>query len=257
MIKRPMIRGRAILAIQGKILAFCSVVLVLGLIGLGPAFAESDANDPLEPVNRVMLDFNLTLDRYLVKPVAVGYRAVTPAFFRTGVANFLTNLRSPVVLVNDLMQGEFDRAAQTAGRFAVNTTVGIGGVRDVSKEFGLPEKHDEDFGQTLAVHGVGAGPYLVLPLLGPTNPRDVVGRVVDFAISPFSSPALTGVNAVVARERDLGTIEDLQRSSIDLYAAIRSATRQLRTKEIRNGAPAEADLFDVGNDLSFDDPALD
>ena len=145
------------------------LALACGLLA-PPARAQDNENDPLEPFNRAVFQVNLFLDRVILKPVAIMYRNVTPEFVREGVDNFLANLRTPVVLANDLLQGQFDRGELTLGRFMLNTIIGVGGLVDVGGMVGMPERHSEDFGQTLAVYGVGSGPYLMLPLLGPSNP---------------------------------------------------------------------------------------
>ena len=232
-----------------------AVVLVLSLLA-GPAatlaWAQVDENDPLEPVNRAVFEFNRVLDGLLLEPAAIMYRAATPRFVRTGVDNFLDNLRTPVVLANDLLQGEWKRAEHTLGRFMLNTILGFGGLIDVGTRVGMPARHDEDFGQTLALYGVGPGPYLMVPLIGPSNPRDLSGRVVDFLFDPlfFLAPtdvsvARFGVSTVDFRERNLETIDEFERSSLDLYAATRTLVRQLRANEIRNGAPAPIeDIYD-------------
>jgi phospholipid-binding lipoprotein MlaA len=233
------------------------LVTLLWLLLAGPAaqlaYAQDDENDPLEPVNRAVFKFNQTLDGLLLEPVSLMYRTATPRFVRDGVTNFLNNLRTPVVLANDLLQGEWGRAEKTLGRFMLNTILGFGGLIDVGGRAGMPERHDEDFGQTLAKYGVGAGPYLMVPLLGPSNPRDLTGRVVDLLFDPlfFLAPtdvsiARFGVSTVDFRERNLDTINELQRSSLDFYAATRTLVRQLRANEIRNGAPAP--IEDIYND---------
>ena len=138
-----------------------------------------------EPLNRGVFQFNTVLDGLLLEPVARLYRMATPEFVRDGVSNFLANLTTPVVLANDLLQGEFKRAELTLGRFMLNTILGLGGgLIDVGGQLGMPQRHFEDFGQTLAVYGTGPGPYLVLPLLGPSTGRDATGRVVDLAFDP-------------------------------------------------------------------------
>jgi ABC-type transporter lipoprotein component MlaA len=177
-----MLRDRGALAGPLLVLAWALVAV--------PALAQ-DENDPLEPVNRAVFQFNRVLDGLILEPAALMYRMATPAFVRDGVQNFLANLRTPVVLANDLLQGEFGRAEKTLGRFMLNTILGVGGLIDVGGRVGMPERHYEDFGQTLAVYGVGEGPYLMLPVLGPSNPRDAVGRVVDLLFDPlfFLAPA--------------------------------------------------------------------
>lgn len=206
------------------------------------AFLET--NDPYEPFNRAMLDFNLAVDKAVLKPVAYVYKEGMPDPFQTNIHNFLENLRGPVIFANDMMQGEWDRAGNTLLRFAMNSTIGLLGINDFAGEAGIM-KHDEDFGQTLATWQVESGPYLVLPIVGPSNPRDGVGLLVDSLIDPFSwtTPfefriGVAAGRAVDRRARNYDAIEELERNSLDLYAAIRSLYRQSRANEIRNGAPA-------------------
>jgi phospholipid-binding lipoprotein MlaA len=231
-----------------------------------PALAQEEPDDPLEPLNRGIFQFNRVLDGLLLEPAALMYRAATPQFFRTGVRNFLANLTAPVVLANDLLQGEFARAELTLGRFMMNTILGVGGVIDVGGKLGMPDRHYEDFGQTLAVYGVGSGPYLMLPLLGPSNGRDAIGRVVDIAFDPLSvvevaefglvstevALARRGAELLAFREANIEQIDELERSSIDLYAAVRTLYGQYRANEIRNGAVAEVD--DIYDEGLYDDP---
>jgi phospholipid-binding lipoprotein MlaA len=236
------------------------------LLLVTPALAQEDPDDPLEPLNRGIFQFNRVLDGLLLEPAAIMYRAATPQFFRTGVRNFLANLTTPVVLANDLLQGEFARAELTLGRFMMNTILGLGGVIDVGGKLGMPDRHYEDFGQTLAVYGVGPGPYLMLPLLGPSSGRDAIGRVVDIAFDPLSvvevaDPGLVSTEIALARraaellsfrEANIEQIDELERSSIDLYAAVRTLYGQYRANEIRNGAVAEID--DIYDEGLYDDP---
>jgi phospholipid-binding lipoprotein MlaA len=232
------------------------------------ALAQTEVSDPIEPVNRAVYRVNWLLDGLILEPAARFYRFATPQFARTGVTNFLANLRTPVVLINDLLQGEGKRAELTLGRFMFNTIMGLGGFIDVGGMLGMPERHAEDFGQTLAVYGVGAGPYLMLPLIGPSTGRDAVGRVVDLAFDPlaifgfieigaFIVPAevglaRTGTEALSFRERNIEEIEELRRSSLDEYAAVRTFYVQFRENEIRNGAPA--DLDDMYDEELYEDP---
>lgn len=224
----------------------------LWLLRGGPALAQ-DENDPLEPFNRAVFQVNYFLDRVLLKPIAILYRDATPQVVRTGITNFLANLSTPVVLANAILQGNAKESELTLGRFMLNTILGAGGFVDVGGMVGMPDRRSEDFGQTLAVYGVGSGPYLMLPLLGPSNPRDAVGRVVDLAFDPlfFLAPAPVtygrfGVQTVNTREQNIENFEELERSSLDLYAAVRTLARQLRANEIRNGAPAP--LEDIYNE---------
>jgi len=224
-------------------------------------------HDPLEPMNRAIFAFNNTLDGLILEPAARMYRFVFPQPARDGIANFLDNLRTPVVLANDLMQGEFERAEMTLGRFMLNTVLGVGGFVDVGAMVGMPDRHTEDFGQTMAVYGVGSGPYLVLPLLGPSNPRDAVGLVADFLVDPVTYLAplevrlgRTGADTLGFREENIETIEELRRTSIDFYAATRTLVQQLRANEIRNGAPAPLDDIydeDIYNEDFYDEDFSD
>ncbi|WP_428846050.1 MlaA family lipoprotein [Magnetospirillum sulfuroxidans] len=204
----------------------------------------TQTNDPLEPMNRAIFDFNLAIDKAVLKPVAQGYRWAMPQYGKDRVRDFLRNLRAPVVFVNDVLQGEPDRAMQTLMRFAFNTGFGIGGLIDVAEPGGIPY-HDEDFGQTFAVWGIGEGPYLVLPILGPSNPRDGVGIATEWLVDPFnlymdhidrSWPVWTraGVSGLEKRERLLDTLDEIERSSLDYYSALRSTYRQNRNAEVKN-----------------------
>ena len=206
--------------------------------------AFNEANDPYEPFNRAMLEFNLALDKAVLRPVAYVYKEGVPDPLQINVTNFLSNLRGPVIFANDLFQGEFERAGNTLLRFAMNSTIGILGINDFAGEAGIQE-HTEDFGQTLATWDVQSGPYLVLPIFGPSNPRDGIGLVADSLMDPFTwvTPfefrlGRTVGTAVDRRARNFDRIDDLEKNSLDFYAAIRSLDRQRRVDEIRNGAPA-------------------
>ena len=202
-------------------------------------------NDPIEPANRTIFSFNLFLDRALFRPVTAIYRTIAPETVSEFIHNFLQNLRTPVILANDLLQGEPSRGGTTTARFAINTTIGILGFGDPASSMGF-EQHDEDFGQTLAVWGVGEGPYLMIPIFGPSNPRDAVGKIVDFFLDPvnwwarnegldsvlWGRTVMTGIDT---RDQLWDVLDDLEKSSIDFYASIRSLYRQRRNDEITNG----------------------
>ncbi|NKB55629.1 MAG: VacJ family lipoprotein [Alphaproteobacteria bacterium] len=226
-----------------------SVLLLGGCAGVpsDPADREAyyETNDAIEPVNRAIFRFNQGLDAVILKPLATIYREILPRTLQDGIRNFLNNLRSPVLLANNLLQGDIDGAGETIARFTVNTIVGFGGFGDPAGDLGV-EYRDEDFGQTLAVWGMGEGPYLMLPLFGPSNPRDVVGIVVDTLIDPINMWAnntdrdaipvvRTVVRGIDRRARNIKTLEDLEKSSLDFYATIRSLYRQIRNDAIRNG----------------------
>jgi phospholipid-binding lipoprotein MlaA len=196
-------------------------------------------------VNRAIFDFNMFLDGLLLEPLAELYRFLLPQEARDSIRNFLRNLATPVTLANDLMQGEMDRAGNTTARFLVNTTIGVGGLFDIAEIQGYPY-HSEDFGQTMAVHGVDDGFYLVLPILGPSSARDATGRVVDIFLDPLTYVADNNdwdglnmsraiVGGIDARERNIETLNELERDSVDFYARIRSLYYQTRRKEISNG----------------------
>lgn len=242
------------------IIALLALVLTLG--ATAPLSAQPSAGDPLESFNRGSFQFNLFLDRLLLEPAAKTYRLVTPTFVRNGVSNFLFNLKTPVTVANDLLQGEPRRATESVGRFMFNTILGFGGLVDVGGRLGMPERHSEDFGQTLAVYGVDSGPYIMVPLLGPSNPRDLAGLVVDFAFDPFTffvptegSLARRGASVLSFREQNIESIDELERTSIDFYAATRTLSQQLRDSEIRNGAPPPLD--DAYGDDIYDESIFD
>lgn len=208
------------------------------------------ANDPIEPFNRIMFDVNLTLDRYILKPVAKAYLWAIPEIGRDAIHNVLVNLRTPVVFINDVLQGEVDRAGETLGRMIANTTFGLGGLIDVATKIGIPA-HSEDFGQTFAVWGIDSGPYLVLPIIGPSNPRDFAGLAIEWVADPVNIALSNekGLDAAYAvtvrslvfgvdlRSRNIDTLDQIERTSLDFYAAIRSLHRQRRLDEINNGIP--------------------
>lgn len=207
---------------------------------------KDDVNDPLEPVNRAIFGFNEFVYGLLLDPIADAYNSYLPNTLRMAISNFLDHISSPVSLVNNLLQLEVDRAMLIAGRFVVNTVAGMGGIADVAAGIGL-EEHKEDFGQTMGSYGVGEGFYLVLPLLGPSNPRDAVGR---FLVDPYFDPlgmylsntdrdaarwSRTGVSAVDEYAGIVGELRQIKKTSVDYYAAIRSLYRQRRATQISNG----------------------
>jgi phospholipid-binding lipoprotein MlaA len=243
------------------------VLTVLGFAAVVAAPAVASAQeaqgDPWEGLNRNLFAVHETVDKAVLGPVARGYRAITPQPVRHGVLNFLRNLRAPVIFVNDVLQGELGRAGTTAARFGLNTTVGIAGVFDPATSAGL-ERHDEDFGQTLAVWGVDTGPYLFVPLLGPTTVRDGAGRIVDIAFDPLTWAEFdeadevqlgrTILTGVAARELVIETVDDIRRDSLDPYVTIRTSYGLLRQSAIQNGP---ADVQDLPEFDDFDEePAM-
>jgi phospholipid-binding lipoprotein MlaA len=199
-------------------------------------------NDPLEPTNRVLYKVNNALDAAVLRPAAVAYKDTVPSPVRTGVHNILGNLATPITLGNDMLEGKPQRAGTTFMRFLINTTLGGLGAVDVAARLGYPA-HTSDFGETLAVWGVPEGPFLFLPLFGPTNPRDAIGRGIDTAADPFNwvgqGAAVTALNwsrfgltAVDERSRVLGEISSIKRTALDPYATFRSLYRQHRAAQI-------------------------
>jgi phospholipid-binding lipoprotein MlaA len=199
-------------------------------------------NDPLEPTNRVFYAINNGLDTAILKPAAQAYKWALPDPVRDGIHNILGNLGTPVKLSNDMLEGKPRRAGDTTMRFLINTTVGVLGFFDVAKGWGYPD-HDADFGMTLAKWGVDEGPYLYLPVLGPSDPRDFAGFGVDIAADPFTwvgqGAAVTAlgyskwaVTAVDTRSRLLGEIENIKKTALDPYATFRSLYRQHRASQI-------------------------
>ena len=237
---------RSWLAVTGLLLAM--------LLASGCASTASVDNDPFENYNRAMTRFNLKADEVVLQPVARGYKKVVPSPVRNGFRNFFNNLQEPLNMVYDLLQGKWTMAGRDAGRFVINSTLGFAGLNDVASYMDLPRR-DEDFGQVLAVWGVGSGPHLVLPLLGPSNIRDGVGLVPGFAyntlLPPEGSPEdwiTTGTKLVDTRSRLLGT-EDVINLQPDKYLFLREAYRQRRAQAISERPASE--------DTESDDALLD
>lgn len=216
-------------------------LLVLVMLSAPGTTLAEPVPDPLQPFNRAMFTFNDAVDRAVFRPLAVGYRAVLPQRVRNGVNNFFNNLRAPTTLLNDILQGKPQRAQETINRFLVNSTIGLLGFVDIATSIGFP-KHQEDYGQTLAVWGVPSGPYIVLPLLGPSTLRDAVGKVPEFYIAdPLWEPddtavtiARFGVRAVDIRSRllDLDRVIKMQ---VDPYLFFRETYLQNRQRAILDG----------------------
>jgi phospholipid-binding lipoprotein MlaA len=238
-----------------RLMTFLALV-VFSLSGCAtkPPASDPDAvadyeqtNDPLEPTNRVFYAINNGLDTVLLRPAALAYRAVVPGPVRDGVHNVLSNIGSPVQLANDILEGKPRRAGDTTMRFLINTTVGVFGIFDVATKWGYPQ-HDADFGMTLALWGVPEGPFLFLPVLGPSDPRDAAGFGADIALDPFTwvgtGPNKTGwtafkwsrqaLNAIDARERFLDQIDQIKKTALDPYATFRSLYRQHRHGQIED-----------------------
>lgn len=217
-----------------------SLLLPLALLG---GCATNSPRDPLEPMNRAIYSINDGVDNAIIRPVAEGYRALLPAPVRTGVSNVFANVNDVLIALNNLLQGKIVNAVSDVGRIVVNTTVGIGGIFDVATNIGL-EKHNEDFGQTLGWWGIGDGPYLVLPLVGPSNLRDAVGRFVDYKTDPITyvrsmrlRNSLWGLRALSQRADLLDTSKILETAALDQYEFVRDAYLQRRRNLVYDGAP--------------------
>ncbi|WP_455288354.1 MlaA family lipoprotein [Cupriavidus necator] len=236
-LSRPHAARLALAAVTTAMLAGCAT---------GP---NANPEDPLEPMNRAVYTVNDKLDEYVATPVAKGYKAVTPEPVRTAVTNFFSNLADVGNFANNLLQGKGVEAAETFMRVAVNSVLGIGGLIDIATPAGL-QKHSRDFGLTLGTWGVPSGPYLVLPLFGPSSFRDGVGLYVNFQFDPitYAEPAvrnsLFGMNVVDVRTNLLGATDLLKLAALDRYAFVRDGYLQRR----RNLLGEDTALPDYGDD---------
>jgi phospholipid-binding lipoprotein MlaA len=232
-------------------------VALLSVLTAGCSTSNPEAlaqNDPYEQTNRSIFKMNMAIDNAVAKPIAKFYNHAVPVPVRDSIHNALTNLDKPVTFGNDVLQGEATRASETLERFALNSTLGVAGLFDVATRMGVPD-HSEDFGQTLGVWGVREGPYLVIPFLGPDPPRDLTGDVADIFMDPLTYikfhgsdtwyAVRSGVDVLDLRARNVDTVEQIERTSIDFYATTRSLYRQYRNAEIRNGAPEPQDTSDT------------
>lgn len=245
-----------------------SMVALSACATTGEDASPSAVYDPLEGWNRGVFAFNESVDKAILEPTAKGYRAVTNEPVRDGVSNFLTNLNQPVVFANTLLQGKPIAAVDTAARFVLNSTVGVAGIFDLATRIDIPE-HREDFGQTLGVWGVSDGPYLMLPLMGPSNLRDLGGRGVDAAFNPLNYAEFEGdtefriatgvVGAISARESLIEQF-DVLRDQPEPYIALRRTYTQQRAAAIRDGREQEDpfkdlpefDDYDFGDEEEFE-----
>lgn len=216
---------------------------------------ETSATDPYERFNRAMYRFNNHVDNYVAKPISSAYLWVTPGFLKTGVSNFFSNLKDINVVLNDSMQGKFEQSAEDTGRFLTNTTFGFFGFFDIATILGLP-KHEEDFGQTLAVWGFPQGAYLVLPLLGPTTVRGVPGGVLDVAANPstYVGMPVNLVSMLNTRANADGAIKFIDDAAIDPYVFTREAYLQHQRHLITDGKiTGHVDVLPMEDDLFNDD----
>jgi len=241
--------------------AGAALLLCVALAGCATTSVTRDRgnDDPLEPMNRAVFNANDAIDTAILKPIAEGYREAVPQFFRDRIRAFVDNLQEPRIFVNNLLQLRINEAGFTFARFYVNSTLGLAGLFDVASAHDLP-RQTGDFGQTLAVWGVDSGPYLVLPLLGPSNFRDAFGAAVDFYTTPPAHlvPGATGwwitagtyaVSGIDLRARNIETLDQIKEHALDYYAQFRSIARQYRDGQIRAArglAEQPDDLTDPG-----------
>lgn len=231
--------------IQAAVPALFSMLTACATVG------GNDGRDPWESWNRGVQDFNDGLDKYAIKPVAQGYQWITPDFVDEGVTNFFSNIDDISVTINDLLQFKLEQTGSDGARFLVNTVAGVGGLIDVASLIDLP-KHREDFDQTLGVWGVPTGPYLVLPLFGPSSPRGVCGLVGKAAMNPISyidSAAVTGglftLNTIDVRSDNLTTEKIIDEASTDRYEFLKNAYFQNRDYLVHDGNVPESEDFDL------------
>lgn len=234
-------------------------VLVIAVVALASGCASAPGRtggpDRLEGFNRGVYKFNDVVDRATLKPVAKGYKKITPRWVRTGVGNFFSNLSYPSTIVNQFLQGKGKLGLRDTGRFLVNTTLGVGGLLDVATKMGL-DANDEDFGQTLAVWGVNSGPYVTLPFFGPSSVRDAPSRIVDYFLGPLTYvdihpwEAEWGMRAVdlVHTRSELLSLDPTLQSTFDPYAFMRDAWLQQREFVIFDGNPPPETLEDIGEE---------
>ncbi len=242
-------------------------LLLIGLLISGCATVEGtrDKSDPFESYNRAVFEFNDGFDRHVLMPVAEGYDAVMPNQVNNSISNFFSHLDDVVVIINDILQLKPDQTLSDIGRFTFNTTFGLLGLFDVASHMGLP-KHNEDFGQTLGRWGVGSGPYLILPILGPSTMRDGPSLLADWQIDPIaqiedtpSRWATLGLKAVDTRAGLLRASRILDTAALDRYVFMRDAYLQQRKSRVYDGNPPQSELdeFDPFADEDFDPLADD
>lgn len=232
--------------------ALLIAVTLLSACATSPS-AKRDPRDPFERLNRATYKFNDALDRAALRPVAKGYRKITPHLIQTGVSNFMDNLDGPRTMVNDLLQGKFKATLNDTGRLLLNTTLGLGGLLDPASKAGL-DKNDEDFGQTLGRWGAPPGPYVVLPFLGPSTVRDGVGRVPDAYSSPLTYVQDRSVKwgvyglSVIDTRAHLLDVDETLRKAYDPYAFMRNAYLQRREYLVTDGEVPQESLEEPPED---------
>lgn len=241
------------MSINSKCMTAIAVTSLTLLSGCASTLAPKA--DPFESVNRATYAFNDALDEAVLKPVAKGYDTITPGFIRAGVSNLFTNIGDVATSLNNLLQGKGGEAASDAGRFLINSTIGVLGLFDVATPMGL-DKHNADFGQTLGKWGVNSGPFLVLPLMGPATLRDAVSRPVDAYAGYFhyvrhipTRNVAFGVEIIDLRANLLGAGSTLDTAALDKYQFVRDAYLQKRLRSIYDGKVPQEKLDQLEDDL--------
>ena len=232
------------------------------------SLTSAQKQDPFESINRKVFEFNRVVDGLILEPISNIYRMTVHEEAQKRISYFLYNLAEPVTMTNDFLQAKGDRGLEAFSRFLINTTFGLFGLFDVAEKLGLP-RHQEDFGQTLAVWGVPSGPYLVVPLLGSATPRSLTGRFTDFYFSPYNYYMVhydrrqyiyvrLGVETIVRRAQYADDIKNFRENSLDFYAAVRSFYLQNRKAKVKDGKGDEgdapgADAFFLDNENFLED----
>ena len=251
----PASAGACFKAMKSTLAALCVLAAGLMLSGCSTPSPEALAqHDPWEATNRDVFAFDVWVEHHVADPVDDGYRAVVPQPAREGVHNVTTNLHEPIVLANDVLQGDSKKTVRTLGRILINSTVGLGGLIDVAAKIGIPY-HDNDFGITLGQDGIAEGSYLVLPLAGPMPPRDLLGSAVDGVFDLFSYTrfpgrhtflyARTGLRVLDTIDQQRDQFNSIERSSIDFYATTRNLYRQSRDARIKGDDSTAVQLPDL------------
>jgi phospholipid-binding lipoprotein MlaA len=245
-------KGRGVIVFSLARVRVLLAAAVLSIPLLGGCASTGDPRDPFEPMNRAVYQFNDELDKALVRPVAEAYRHFVPPVVRTGIGNFFSNINDVLIALNNALQGKMPEAINDLGRVAVNTTLGVLGFRDVATELGVP-KNDEDFGQTLGRWGFRDGPYIVLPILGPSSVRDTFGWAGDIYTHPLgyvdnvnARNSLIGLRFVTVRADLLEATNILETAALDPYEFVRDAYLQRRRNLVYDGKPPEEKDLDFG-----------
>ena len=233
------------------------LVLAVGLNGCASTKGPSTSQqaDPYENINRKVYGFNDKVDDYVAKPIADGYKVITPDFMETGVSNFFNNLKTINVVLNDVLQAKFVQGGRDTGRFLMNSTLGLAGIFDVAKNVGL-EQNDEDFEQTLAVWGMPQGSYIVLPLLGPITTRGIPGAVFDSAANPanYVGAPIQIISMINSRANAEGALKFIDEAALDPYVFTRESFLQWRNHLASDGkADASSDMNDIDVDVDLID----